>query len=389
MRTDGVPLFVEELTKMVLESGLLLAQEGQYTLKGPLPPLAIPTTLHDSLMARLDRLGEAREIAQLGAIFGREFSFALLKAVTTIDEDTLRHALTTLVKAEVLYRRGVEPQVHYVLKHVFIQEATYQSLLKSQRQHYHQRVAQMYAERSPETQRTQPELLAHHYTEAGLPAYALPYWQRAGQNAIERSAFAEAVGYLTKGRTVLAMLPEILERTPQEIELAIALGSALMIPKGYAAPEVEETYAHALALCRRVGETPRLLQALSGLAVFYLTRAELQTARELSAQCLTLARQGQNPVRLLQALVVLGNVLFYGGEFSRARECLQEGFALYDSQLQGLQQALQDPGVSSLCYLALSFWLLGYPEQAQQKSAAALALVQRLNRPSIMSLSGS
>ena len=380
-KTDGVPLFVEELTKMVLESGLLLAQEGHYILKGPLPPLAIPTTLHDSLLARLDRLGEAREIAQLGAIFGREFSSSLLKAVTTIDEDNLQQTLAKLVKAEVLYRRGVEPQVQYVFKHALIQEAAYQSLLKSQRQQYHQRVAQMFAERSPETQRTQPELLAHHYTEAGLPSYALRYWQRAGQNAIERSAFAEAVGYLTKGRTVLNLLPNTPERVPQEIELSIALGSALMAPKGYAAPEVQQTYAHALALCRRIGETPRLLQALSGLTVFYLTRGEIQTARELGAQCLGLAQQEKNPIRLLQSLVVLGNVLFYAGEFGPSLERFREGLALYNSTPQDSQRALQDPGVNSLTYVALALWCLGYPDQAVQQSEAALALARKLNRP--------
>jgi class 3 adenylate cyclase/predicted ATPase len=380
-KTDGVPLFVEELTKMVLESGLLIAQDGHYLLNGPLPPLAIPTTLQDSLLARLDRLGEAREIAQLGAVFGRGFSYPFLKAVVTLDEENLQQGLAKLVKAEVLHRRGIEPQVHYLFKHALIQEAAYQSLLKSQRQQYHQRVAQMFAERVPETQRVQPELLAHHYSEAGLPSYALPYWQRAGQHAIERSAFTEAVGYLTKGRTVLAMLPETPERTPQELELYIALGSALMAQKSYSAPEVEQTYAHALALCRRLGETPRLLQALSGLTVFYLTRAELRTAREIGDQCLSLAQQGKNPVRLLQALVVQGNVLFYAGEFSQARERLDEGLALYHRHPQGPQQALQDPGVSSLCYLALSLWLLGYPEQARQKSDAALALAQQLNRP--------
>jgi class 3 adenylate cyclase/predicted ATPase len=380
-RTDGVPLFVEELTKMVLESGLLTAQGDHYILKGPLPPLAIPTTLQDSLLARLDRLGEARAIAQLGATFGRGFSYTVLQAVATMDEENLQQALAKLVKAEVLHRRGVEPQVYYQFKHALIQEAAYQSLLKSQRQQYHQRIAQMFVERMPETKTAQPELLAHHYTEAGLATYALPYWLRAGQNAIERSTFAEAVGYLTKGLALLNTLPESAERMPQELELYIALGSALMAQKSYSAPEVEQTYAHALDLCRRIGETPRLLQALSGLAVFYLTRAELQTARELSGQCLMLARQGTNPVRLLQSLVIVGNVLFYAGEFSHARERLEEGLALYNPHLQGSQRALQDSGVNSLCYLALSLWCLGYPEQARQNSEAALALARRLNRP--------
>ena len=198
-RTDGVPLFVEELTKMVLESGLLQEREDRYELTGPLPPLAIPATLHDSLMARLDRLATVKGLAQLGATLGREFSYALLQAVSPWDEGTLQRGLQQLVEAEFLYQRGLPPQATYLFKHALIQEAAYQSLLRSTRQQYHQRIAQVLEERFPEVVETQPELLAHHYTEAGLTDQAVDYWQRAGQRAGERSANQEAISQLTTG----------------------------------------------------------------------------------------------------------------------------------------------------------------------------------------------
>src|SRR5262245_36427071 len=191
VKTDGVPLFVEELTKTVLESGLLRAAPDHYELARPLPPLAIPSSLHDALMARLDRLATVKGVAQLGATLGRQFSYALLRAVTQLDETALQHALAQLVHAELLYQRGVPPQATYLFKHALIQDAAYQSLLKSTRQQYHQHIAQVLAEYFPETADTQPELLAQHYTEAGLTEQALPYWQRAGQRALGRSANLE------------------------------------------------------------------------------------------------------------------------------------------------------------------------------------------------------
>jgi class 3 adenylate cyclase len=198
-KTDGVPLFVEELTKMVLEAGLLQEWDERYELTSPLPPLAIPATLHDSLMARLDRLATVKGLAQLGATLGREFSYELLRAVSPWDEATVQRGLHQLVEAEFLYQQGLPPQTTYVFKHALIQEAAYQSLLKSTRQLYHQRIAQVLAERFPEIATTQPELLAHHYTAAELHAQAVTYWQRAGDQASKRSAYVEAISHLTQG----------------------------------------------------------------------------------------------------------------------------------------------------------------------------------------------
>ena len=275
-KTDGVPLFVEELTKMVLESGLLQEREECYALAGPLPPLAIPATLHDSLMARLDRLAAVKAIAQLGATLGREFSYELLQAVSPWDEGTLHRGLHQLVEAEFLYQQGLPPQGTYVFKHALIQEAAYQSLLRSTRQLYHQRIAQVLETRFPELCAMQPELLAHHYTEAGWMAQAIPYWQRAGQRAIERSANAEAIQHLTTGLALLATLPETPARAQQELDLQLALGPAWMASKGATAPEVEQTYARARALCAQVGDTPRRFPTLWGLCRFYLGRGHCQ-----------------------------------------------------------------------------------------------------------------
>jgi predicted ATPase len=308
-KTDGVPLFVEELTKTVLESGLVREANGRYELAGPLPPLAIPTTLQDSLMARLDRLAPVKEVAQIGATLGREFSYELLQAVSPVDEARLQQALGKLVEAEVLYQRGLPPQARYVFKHALIQDAAYQSLLKSTRQQYHQKIAQVLEERFPETTETQPELLAHHYTEAGLIIQAIPYWERAGRRAIERSANLEAINHFTRGLALLKTLPDTPERTRQELTLQIALGVPLQATRGFAAPEVERAYARARELCQQMGETSQLTPVLRGLWEFYELRAELQTACELGEHLHTLAQRVQDPALLLVAHDVLGDTL--------------------------------------------------------------------------------
>ncbi|MBI4641214.1 MAG: AAA family ATPase, partial [Candidatus Tectomicrobia bacterium] len=382
-KTDGVPLFVEELTKMVLGSGLLREREDHYDLTRPLPPLAIPSTLHDSLMARLDRLAAVKGVAQLGATLGRVFSYELLQAVSPLDETMLRNALAQLVEAEFLYQQGLPPQISYVFKHALIQDAAYQSLLKSTRQQYHQRIAQVLVERFPETVETQPELLAHHYTEAGLREQAIACWQRAAQRAMERSANVEAIGHLTTALELLKTLPDTRERAQQELVLQTTLGSALMATKGYAAPEVEQAYARARALCQQVGETPHLFPVLAGLSGFYQNRAELQTARELREQLLHLAQHQQDPVLVVGAHVLLGVTLFLLGELASARMHLEQGIALYDPQHHRSLAfgGRGDPGVSGRSYITSVLWLLGYPDQALKMSHEALTMAQERSHP--------
>jgi predicted ATPase len=397
-KTDGVPLFVEELTKMVVESGLLREEEGRYvgTHTGsvlqspdtgvggtPIPPLAIPSTLQDSLMARLDRLAPVRELVQLGATLGREFSYELLHAVSSSNEETLRHGLRQLVEAELIYQRGLPPQATYLFKHALIQDTAYQSLLKSTRQQYHHTIAQVLEERFPDIKETQPELLARHYTEAGLKEQAIPYWQQAGQRAGERSANVEAMSHLATGLELLKTLPDTPGRAQQELVLQFALSNSLMATKGYAAPEVEQVYVRALELCRQIGEPPQLFPVLVGLWRLYITRAEHKTARQLGEQCLSLAQRMDNPVRLLGAHQSLGITLFTLGEFTRARAHLEQAITLYDPKKRHFHASRsgQDPGVACLTYAAWTTWALGYPDQALKRSQEALTLAQGLSHP--------
>jgi predicted ATPase/class 3 adenylate cyclase len=383
-KTDGVPLFVEELTKMVLESGLLQEREERYELTGPLPPLAIPATLHDSLMARLDRLATVKALAQLGATLGREFAYDLLQAVSLWDEATLRRGLHQLVEAEFLYQQGLPPQATYVFKHALIQEAAYQSLLKSTRQQYHQRIAQVVEARFPEICETQPELLAQHYTEAGVLAQAIPYWQRAGQRAIERSANVEAISYLTKGLELLTTLPDTAERTQHELDLLTTLGPALQTTKGYAASEVVQAYTRARELCQHIGETPKYFPVLWNLWNFYLARSEHQTAMELGEQCLQLAQRVQDAALLLEAHLAIGVSWFFLGNPALACAHLEHTIALYDPaqhHVLAYRYAGLDPGMAGFSYDAWALWMRGYPEQARVQSAKALSLAQHLAHP--------
>jgi len=382
-KTDGVPLFVEELTKMVLESGLLQEREERYELTGPLPPLAIPTTLHDSLMARLDRLAAVKGLAQLGATLGREFSYELLQAVSPWDEDTLHQGLHRLVQAEFLYQQGLPPQATYTFKHALIQEAAYQSLLKRTRQQYHQRIAQVLEARFPEVCANQPELVAQHCTAAGCGEQAIAYWQRAGEHASERSAHLEAVSHLTTGIELLTTLPETPERTQHAVTLYIALGAALQIAKGLAAPEVEHAYTQARAWCQQVGETPDLVPVLFGLWRFYLVRPQLHTARELGDTLLRLAHQAYDPALAVVAHYALGVTWLYLGVLPAARQHLQAGIAHYtpDQHQAPVFRMGLDPGVGCRVHAAWSLWLLGYPEQALARIHDALALAHELSHP--------
>ena len=378
-KTDGVPLFVEELTKMVLESGLLQERDDRYDLTGPLPPLAIPTTLHDSLMARLDRLAAVKGLAQLGATLGREFAYALLQAVSPWDESTLRWGLHQLVDAELLYQQGLPPQATYRFKHALIQDAAYQSLLRSTRQQYHHRIAQVLEARFPDLCETQPELLAHHYTEAGVMAQAIPYWQQAGQRALQRSANVEAIEHLTRGLDLLKTLPESPEHAQRELDLQVALGPALMAVKGQGAPDVAHAYARARELCQQLGDTPQLFAVLRGLVPYYLTRGQVQESHQLAAQLLRLAEAQADPAPRMLAHFMLGQVVFYRGEPAMAQTHHAQALALSTSQeVQALAHRYGlDLGVGAHSWLAWALWQLGAPTQALRHSQAARTLAHK------------
>ena len=316
-KTDGVPLYVEELTKMLLRSALLQEDTDHYTLTGPLGSAAIPDTLQDALMARLDQLHTAKEVAQLGAVLGREFAYEMLQALATQDEATLQAGLAQLVGAELLYQRGRPPRATYRFKHALIQDAAYASLLRSTRQRVHQQMVQLCETRFPEVVATQPEVVARHCTAAGQDEAAIRYWQRAGQRALQGSAYAEAIAHLTQGLAVLTTLPETPARLPQELDLQVALGPALLATQGHAAPEVEHAYARARELCTQLGDTPQLFPVLRGLMLYYQQRGDLQTTSRLGEQLLRLAQAQPDPAHLLLAHYQLGIILFHRGEPGR------------------------------------------------------------------------
>jgi predicted ATPase len=382
-KTDGVPLFVEELTKALLESGQLKALDRHWELTGSLSTFAIPATLHDSLMARLDRLVTAKAVAQYAAVIGRQFSYALLQAVSQLDAFTLQRELDRLVDAEIVYQRGLPPQSTYTFKHALIQDAGYQSLLKSTRQHYHQRIAQVLEAQFSETAATQPELLAHHYTEAGLLAQAVAYWQKAAQRAIERSAYVEAIAHLRQGLELLKMLPETLERTRREVDMHIALGPSLIAVQGWAAREVGETYTRARHLCQYLEDPYQLSPVLWGLWVYALVRAELQPAHALGKQLLALAQHVQDAAMLVAAHRALGATLFFLGEAASAYTHLAQGLALYDAQQHRAYAFLygEDGGVVCRSHAALALWWLGYPDQGLARSHEAVTLAQQRAHP--------
>ena len=382
-KTDGVPLFVEELTKMVLESGLLREADHGYELSEPLPPLAIPTTLQDSLMARLDRLVTVKDVVQLGAILGRTFRYELLRAVSPLDEPTLQRELRRLVEAELLSLRGHPPQATYTFRHAMIQDAAYQSLLKATRQHYHQRVAQVLVERFPEEAETRPEFVAYHYTAAGSTALALDYWHRAGRRARARSAHVEAIAHFTKGLDLLQGLPASPARAAQELALRMPLAASLVATKGGGSSDVQRAYESARTLCLETGDTAQLVRVLYGLWGFHVNRAEHRTARALGEQLLALAERMSDPAALLAAHNALGTTLIFLGELALARTHLEESIALGDAQKPQSRSlaALMVPRVANYTYAAWPLWLLGYPDQALQRTRESLTLARELANP--------
>ena len=363
-KTDGVPLFVEELTKMVLESGLLQERDERYELTGPLPPLAIPATLHDSLMARLDRLATVKGLAQLGATLGREFSYELLQAVSPWDEETLRRGLHQLVAAEFLYQQGLPPQATYVFKHALIQDAAYQSLLRSTRQQYHQRIAQVLEARFPEPVETQPELVAQHYTAAGCAEQASALLAAGGPTRQRPLGPCGSRQPLDHGDRAAGTLPETPERTQQAVTLHIALGAALQMTKGLQRPRWSTpTPRHARCVSRwaRRQSLSRSCLVCGG----FISRAQLHTAREFGDTLLRLAQRAHDPALSVVAHYALGR---RGSGLAR---CLRPANtwrkALHTtrqiSAVRGIPHGPR-PGCGLPGLAAVTLWLLGYPDES-------------------------
>ena len=381
--TDGVPLFVEEVAKFVLTAQRLQGHPSGAASAHAVPEVPIPATLRDSLMARLDQLGPAKGTAQLGATIGREFSYTLLQAVTHLDADLVRQDLQQLVEAELLYQRGVGATALYQFKHALIQEAAYASLLRKTRQQYHQHIAQVLEAQFPDTVATQPEVVAHHYTEAGLAAQAIPYWQRAGQHAIERSALPEVIGHLTHGLALVESLSDIPIRAQHELSLLTTLGPTLIATKGHSVPEVERVYTRARVLCAQVGDEQQLFLVLNGLRRVYYIRADLLRAQECAEQLLAVAIRQQHPVQLLEAHLALAQLLDVRGEWGGARTHYEQSLALYDPDRHRAMPSLypRDTAVTTYNNFARLLCLLGYLDQAVDCISEACTLARDLAHP--------
>jgi class 3 adenylate cyclase/DNA-binding response OmpR family regulator/predicted ATPase len=361
--SDGVPLFVEELVKTVLESGLLRELGDGYRLRGRLPAVAIPNTLRDSLVARLDRLGLAKEVAQTGAALGREFSHEVIRAVADwLPEQQLWEALGSLVQSELLHCRGTPPDSVYLFKHALLQDAAHETLLRSKRRELHARIAAVLEERFPEVAEEQPGLLAQHYTEAGSIEQAVIYWGKAGRQSAARSAMLEAETQLLKGLDLVARL-EGSERDRLELQLQIALGSVLHATRGQAAPEAGEAYARACALCELLDDSATLISALNGQAAYYMGRGHLAAGLECSRKVLSLAERQADLTGRVAGHQMIGSFSHWMGDFAVARRHSEQ--ALVGFEPEGRQFLASVDSISlALGFLPLDLMILGYPDQA-------------------------
>jgi predicted ATPase len=381
-KADGVPLFVEELTKAILESGLLTKGESSYQLSGPLPLLAIPLTLQDSLMSRLDRLGPAKEIAQIGAAIGREFPYDLLRAVARIDDTALRDALDRLEAAELASSRGKPPKAVYTFKHALVQDAAYGTLLRSRRQHLHGEITSTLEEAFPEIVEMQPEILARHCAEAGLNEKARNYWRTAGEQAVRRASNREAISHFRQALALHEKLPADIERSRTELAILFQLGPALRSVHGWsAASEVRVVFERAEVLARQLESSVDLAPPLSGLSQFYVALGQFSRADEFTNELFNVARTLDDPDILLQAHHCAWPIQFFRGEISDATAHADAGLSLYDETRHARHRFLyhgHDPAVCALSFKAGLQWLLGHPAQALRLEKEAIDLARRL-----------
>ena len=379
-RTDGVPLFIEELTKHVLESGLLREETDRWVLDGALPPFAIPASLHASLLARLDRLASVRHVAQIGAAIGRQFPYALLRAVCRLPEDELQAALIRLVASELVSQRGVPPDAVYRFKHALVQDAAHGSLLRDARQRLHAQIAEAFEATSSEIVESHPELLAQHYAEAGLAEKSVTYWGKAAHSSVARSAMAEAAAQFQKGLDQLALLPDTPDRQRQELEFYSALGAVYQVLIATAAQEAGYAYGRARELWERLGSPPEFFQTLYGQSRYHRFRGEFDLAQRVAGDLLRLGNERDASAALVLGHNAFGVNLMFVGQFAPSRSHLEKALAFYDlvpcDSL--VVEAEFHPHVGSLAYLGMSLFCLGFPDQAAERCNAAHAESRKL-----------
>ncbi|MDR3531162.1 MAG: adenylate/guanylate cyclase domain-containing protein [Rhodopila sp.] len=374
MQSDGVPLFIEELTRAVLEAPELDTAGTA---------LAVPDTLQASLMARLDRLPTAKQVAQIGAVIGREFPHALLSAVARMPEPQLAQGIEELVASGLVFRRGSPPDAGYAFKHALVQDIAYESLLRSRRRELHRHVVESLEDGHPRSRETQPEILAHHCTNAGLIEKAIPYWLAAGQQAIARSALVEAIAQMQKGLDLLRDLPDSAERDRQELKLQLAMGGALIAVNGYAADRTGRTYVRARQLCEQLGDTPGLFRALWGEFVHHHVRGELDRSLRAANDLLNLAERENDKTGQLAGHRAVGDSLLHLGRLVAARAHLEKGLGLSDPMDHRALTFLfaENARVASLSFLSMTLAALGFVDQAVARTGQALEEARGLSHP--------
>jgi len=383
-RADGVPLYVEELTKSILASDALKVSGQQMVLKGALRPLTVPASLHDSLMARLDQLKLSKPLAQLAATLGRSFSRDLLRAVADEDEHSFEAAINELLRAELIFRRGVPPDVSYEFKHALVQNAAYQSLLKRTRQQFHEKIARVLENQFNQIAKAQPEVIAHHYTEAQHVEAAIDYWLRAAQRASERSANLEAIAHVNKGLELHALLSEEPRRNELELKLLLVLGPALLSAKGLGARDAEQVYLRARELCHEEGQREELFTVTWGLWMLCQKRGRLHEAKAFSQELLALADSLADREYQLQAHHAAWTTHFRLSEFAACLEHVQQGMGLYDADAHrhhATRFGGHDPGVCAYYNAAMVQWLFGYADQARASIQQSVRLAEQINHP--------
>ena len=380
-KTDGVPLFVEELTRTVMESDALIERDGRLQLTRALGALSIPVTLRGSLMARLDRLGDIKEIAQIASIIGREFTFALLAEICDLPTEELARSLSQLVQAELIIQRGRPPRARYLFKHALVQDTAYESLLDKTRRHYHERIGDAIERMFPDIVHSKPDLVAHHYSEARQMAKAVPYWLRAGHRATERSAHAESIQHLTRGLALLDTLPASRERDKQQLALVMSLGLPYMATRGYGSAEVADCFSRALQLCRKLDEDH--VPTLWGLWIFYHVRAEYGNALELGEQLYSLAERTGTPELLLAGCQAFGSSQLLTGSIREGRAYFERGIEIYDPAAHGHLAHIhgQDPSMFCHVHLAWSMFAHGELDRAAEIADRSIEVARATEHP--------
>jgi class 3 adenylate cyclase/tetratricopeptide (TPR) repeat protein len=380
-RTDGVPLFIEELTKAVVESGALREAGDQYNLDGPLPPQTIPTSLHASLLARLDRLAPARELVQIASALGRHFSHELISAVAAMSQQQVDASLEQLVRAELILRRGTPPDALYTFKHALVQDAAYSTMLHSRCQQLHARITATLEGQFPEIAEMQPELLAQHCTQAGLIEKAVGYWLKAGQQAIKRWTMTEAVALVRKGLNLVSDIPDSVKGQGLELDLELTLGHALLATKGYGAPEPQEAYVRARELCTKLGRPPQLARVLVGQYLLCAIRGELLEAERHADEIRHLGKVWNEPIWKFTGANLSGIICKYLGKFIDARAHTELAVSLWDPRFRASAASPTDSFVSAMTNLSRTLICLGYADQARLWRDKALAEARRLGSP--------